>query len=628
MVNGWGWAGDAATFLSLTREQWLRSLTEHHASLWGQGPVGSQVAAWRAEYETMTSALRECCRALPDEAPGWGIAFEYELPLEGGRRPDVVVLAGSTLFVLEFKSKALPQQADLDQVRGYVRDLVDYHAGSHDLAHQAILVLEGAAHGFAGEVDNVQLCASEQVGHYLYAAHTDGVIDLESWLDAAYHPLPTLVEAARRIFRDEPLPHVRRALAAGIPETVEALGRIVDEAAESAGRVMAFVTGVPGAGKTLVGLRLVYERSETHGRATFLSGNGPLVQVLQDALQSKVFVRDLHAFIKTHALNQRPRTPDEHVIVFDEAQRAWDADYMLEKKRVARSEPELLVDIGERIDTWAALVGLVGEGQEIHSGEEGGLRQWGEAARPPKASERWTVHCPPKIAGEFPGLEVQTHERLDLTVTLRSRRAEHLHHWVHLVLEGSISLAARQAVRIHADAYPVYVTRDLDEARRYVRERFDGEPSKRTGLLASSHAKSLPAHGVDNAYMATSRMNVARWYNAPPGQPDASNALTQPVTEFSCQGLELDLPIVCWGEDYRWSGELWNLKPIRRRYQQEDPEQLLRNTYRVLLTRGRDGMVIWIPPVPQLDATEIALLGAGVRPIPDAETIADEAAAV
>lgn len=621
----WGWAGTVAEFLSTPADRWLASVSSHHQRLWHMPPAQSQVTAWQSEVRAMSEALRRCCSALPDEAPAWGVVFEYELPLEGGRRPDVVVLAGHSLVVLEFKSSPIPTQADLDQVRGYVRDLVDYHAASHDLAPHALLVLDSADNDFAGVIDGVVVTAPSGIDHYLYAARTNGSVDLSAWLDASYEPLPMLVDAARRIFRDEPLPHVKRALAAGIPETVELLGQLIDQTSDEEGRVLALVTGVPGAGKTLVGLRLVYERSESHGRATFLSGNGPLVQVLQDALQSRVFVRDLHAFIKTYALNQRRRTPDEHVIVFDEAQRAWDAKYMHAKKGVARSEPELLVEIGERIDSWAALVGLVGEGQEIYSGEEAGLAQWRSAALPPSANKSWTVHVPPRLEHAFEGLTVQTHERLDLTVSLRSRRAEHLHQWVQLVLEGSIPLAARQALRIQSDAYPMYVTRNLDEAISYVRARFVGEPAKRTGLLASSHAKILPRFGVDNGWQATRRLKVHKWFNAPPDDPEAGNALNDPVTEFQCQGLEVDLPILCWGEDYRWHHDGWSLTPIRRQYRQDDPNQLLRNSYRVLMTRGRDGLVIYLPPTDLLDATELTLLAAGVRHIPTPTELADAA---
>jgi hypothetical protein len=618
-MNGdpWGWAGSVGEFLSTPLEVCLTSLMSHHQRLWAAAPAQSQRHAWVAELTSMAACFRSCVVALPSAADDWSVVFEFELPLEGGRRPDVVVLAGRSLVVLEFKSTAVAAQADVDQVTGYVRDLADYHAGSHHLDSLGVVVLQTAAPTFASSSGDIVVTSPSGLERYLMDAASPGTVPLADWLVSPYRPLPTLIEAARRIFRDEPLPHVHSALAAGIPETVELLGAIVDACAAKNRRAFALVTGVPGAGKTLVGLRLVYERSERTGRATFLSGNGPLVTVLQDALKSRVFVRDLHAYIKTYALNGRRRVPEENVVVFDEAQRAWDSRYMDEKKGVAFSEPELLIRIGERIDDWAVFVGLVGEGQEIHSGEEAGIAQWRDALSPPTANESWTVHCPPKLMPEFEGLDVMTSERLDLTVSLRSRRAEDLHQWVRLLLEGSLALAARQAARVHEAKYPIYLTRDLDEARRYVRRRFEGEPDKRTGLLASSHAKRLEAHGVPNSFIATSRMNVARWYNAPPDHPESSNALQRPVTEFGCQGLELDLPIVCWGEDYQWLNEAWRLTPVRRRYPQDDPIQLLRNAYRVLLTRGRDGMVIFVPPEARFDATEIALLAAGVRHIPD-----------
>ncbi|HEX7094706.1 MAG TPA: DNA/RNA helicase domain-containing protein [Acidimicrobiales bacterium] len=163
--------------------------------------------------------------------------------------------------------------------------------------------------------------------------------------------------------------------------------------------------------------------------ATFLSGNGPLVEVLRDALRSKAFVRDLHAFIKTYGLSTR--VPHEHVIVFDEAQRAWDRGYMAFKHNVDRSEPELLIQVGERLPGWAALVGLVGDGQEIHAGEEAGIEQWREAASPPLATKIWRVHCPPRLADAFKGMDVTAHDVLDLTISLRSRRADRLHDWVY-----------------------------------------------------------------------------------------------------------------------------------------------------------------------------------------------------
>jgi hypothetical protein len=415
---------------------------------------------------------------------------------------------------------------------------------------------------------------------------------------------------------------VKRALAAGLPETVKLLARLTEGAAEGGERLLAFVAGVPGAGKTHVGLRLVYERSNEAGRGTFLSGNGPLVAVLQDALRSRVFVRDLHAFIRTYGINKTTEAPREHGLVFDEAQRAWDRHYHGTQRQVDASEPELLVQISERVPEWSALVGLVGDGQEIHSGEEAGLGKWRDAARPPNATRPWKVHCPPRLASTFIDPPVQAHELLDRKVSLRNRRAERFHDWVALLLGGVIPEAGGRAFPIQADGFPIYLTRVLDEAKEYVRDRYVGQPGKRYGLLASSHAKGLDRFGVNNSYMATSRMNIAKWYNAPADDQRSCCALVQPVTEFGCQGLELDLPILCWGPDVMWRNGEWQLSPVRRRYPQTDPSQLLINTYRVLLTRGRDGVVIWVPPMPVLHETEHILLAAGVRGIPAGLSIA------
>jgi len=502
MSEPWGWASSVGEFLSTPKERWLQALADHHLRLLHMPPADSQIRAWKEEHDIVFDALKLCVVSDGTVKDRWSVAFEYELPLEGGRRPDVVVLAGGSVNVLEFKSKRQWSQPDVDQTIGYVRDLHDYHSGTANRPCAGLLVLAGARQPIAEIRDGIPVGDPTSIPQYLMKFETDGSHDLESWLNSDYQPLPTLVEAARKIFRNEPLPHVKTALSAGIPEALEVLGKIVDESARSKSRAVAFVTGVPGAGKTLVGLRLVHERTELHGRATFLSGNGPLVQVLQDALASKVFVRDLHQFIKTYALNMKPKTPVEHVVVFDEAQRAWDEDYMFEKKSVRRSEPSLLLEIGSRIEDWSTLVGLVGEGQEIHSGEEAGLAQWNEAVIE-HGADRWAVHCSPRVAHEFPGSRVQAHNELDLTISLRSRRAEDIHQWVRHLLEGSIEPANRLARKIQADHFPLYMTRSLETAKQYARNRYLDEPDRRFGLLASSHAKNLPRFGINNDFQST-----------------------------------------------------------------------------------------------------------------------------
>lgn len=566
--------------------------------------------AWREEHSILDSQLSAVFSQIP-AAADWGIVFEFELPLEGGRRPDVVILAGSAIVVLEFKSQPIAYQAWIDQVDAYARDLSEYHAASHGVPVHAILVLGGAT--VDDQRSRTLILGPSQLANHLIERSRPGSIELKGWLEAPYTPLPTLVAAARRIFKHEPLPNIRRALSEGIPQTVELLVALANQAEARSKRMLILLTGVPGSGKTLAGIRLVYERSDTTGKALFLSGNGPLVKVLQNALKSVVFVRDLHAFVRTYGIGSR--VPRENILVFDEAQRAWDEKYMHTKRGVQKSEPELLLKIGERVPGWTTLVGLIGEGQSIHSGEEGGLTQWRSALNAKSRTEPWELHCPPGLVTEFSGIDAVPHAELDLTASLRTRKAYHLHDWVSLLLNGCLELAAQQSGKVDRRGYPIYLTRNLEEAKRYARDRYAGEEEARFGLLTSSRARILPQFGIDNSFMATSHMNVGRWFNAAASDTDSCCALLQPVTEFGCQGLELDLPIVCWGEDYRWEGQGWHLSPGRSRYKQDNPEQLLRNAYRVLLTRGRDGMVIFVPPVAQLEETASALLRAGIDPL-------------
>ena len=241
MSDTWGWSGTISDFLSTPQESWLQSLEDHHLRLWNFNSSNSQRVAWVDEHKVMTAALKSCLNAAASEVSTWSLVFEYELPMEGGRRPDVIVFTGAAFVVIEFKSAPLINQGDIDQTMGYVRDLCDYHAGSADLAHFGILVLTGASPTFAKLVDETPVVGGSSLHQYLFSAHQEGTVDLDAWLNSPYRPLPTLVEAARRIFRDEPLPHIHTAIAAGIPETVELLGQIVDKTSDESSRSLAFV---------------------------------------------------------------------------------------------------------------------------------------------------------------------------------------------------------------------------------------------------------------------------------------------------------------------------------------------------------------------------------------------------
>ncbi|SOY39577.1 DNA/RNA helicase domain-containing protein [Cupriavidus taiwanensis] len=619
-IGSCGWFGTIDAFLNTkASSEWLQHLCDHHLACMNSSADESQVLAWKNSYVALTAVLQQVLCHRPS-AGEWSIIFEYELPRERGRRPDVIILTRSVVLVLEFKDFGQVFETHVDQVRAYARDLRHYHAASHHNLVKPILVLTKATN-LLNERDDATVVAPDQLSAVLVcsADMLGPAIEPRAWVQADYAPLPSLVSAARRIFEHEPLPQIRRAQSAGIPETIATLVDIAKQAQARGERHLALVTGVPGAGKTLVGLQFVYanhfQDADAERSAVFLSGNGPLVKVLQHALKSTIFVQDVHGFLKQYG-GQNGRVPEEHIWVYDEAQRAWDAQRVNEKRGHATSEPEDFLRIGERMNSWAFMVGLIGEGQEIHLGEEAGLTQWNHAIA--NMSQPWIVHCPSKVSHLFAAAgRVETSGNLDLTNTLRSHLADDVQLWVRHLLEGDLAAAARAAQRVTRDGFDIYVTRSLQIAKDYVTQRYLGNQEKRYGLIASSKAKNLPEWDIQNGYNFTKNLREGQWYNDPPHSRLSCCQLRDVATEFACQGLELDFPIVGWGSDLLWRGAAW-ASPPQRRSSARDPHQLRINSYRVLLTRGRDGFIVFVPPESTMDSTYEALVTAGLRALIEA----------
>lgn len=613
MIAGqtWGWAGSVSEFDRLSEDAHLAELTEHHLACCHERPSRSQVDAWRDTHKVLSFALAEA--SVSNSVTGeWWLVFEYELPRERGRRPDVVLLAGKHVVVLEFKQQAVPERAFVDQVEAYGRDLADYHEASHDREVTPLLVLTGADRSF-GRVAGVETTSGADLAAALLEAtgRAGAPVLPEMWLNSDYAPLPSLVRAARMIFNHEPLPRIRRAESLGVNDAVEELRSVAEKAIIEHGMHLALVTGVPGAGKTLVGLQFVYEShfvAEDGQEAIFLSGNGPLVQVLQYTLsressEAKVFVRDVHGFLKRYG-GMSERVPHEHIWVYDEAQRAWDLDHVQEKGRSNFSEPEDFLRIGLKHGDWALMVGLIGEGQEIHVGEEAGLVQWNQAIA--ASPHQWTVHCPTHVAPLFPAAAFTvSNERLNLNRTLRSHRAEDVHEWVAQLLAGNVHDAETLSRNLHVAGFDMLVTRDVEAARVYARRRYESNVEARYGLLVSSQARLAEQGFHDNFYL-----KPGPWFSDGPESRGSCCALEIAATEFQCQGLELDMPIVGWGNDLTWNGVAWLERAnVRRRV--HDPLQITKNAYRVLLTRGRDGFVVVVPPLCELDPVHDVLVAAG-----------------
>ncbi|KUG19725.1 hypothetical protein ASZ90_010528 [hydrocarbon metagenome] len=606
----------------------------------------SQEIAWSGSIAVMQQQFRRLLD-LNAEAADYSVILEYELPREGGRRPDAVLLGTGFIAVLEFKDKKHTKTSDIDQAVAYARDLRNYHSESHTAALYPILIPTksnadpvympsvriASPHCLADEIDAIS------------RVHKGPQIDAESWAEGEYEPLLTLIEATYRLFNSQPLPQIRSAKSANIPETVKHIIDICYEASQTDTRHLVLLTGAPGAGKTLVGLQLAHTpeiqdlRVECDTRrkgapAVFLSGNGPLVDVLQDALKQKSgerapLVKGIRAYLKYHHSERPQSIPPEHILIFDEAQRAWSSDLVYKNHKVEASEPDLLLSVAEKIPEWSVILALIGEGQEIYQGEEGGIQQWVDALSKGD-TVTWHIHCPPHLKDAFIATTSSCSDDplLHLDISLRTHQAEMLHTWVALLLKNpldNLNALQRMASEITASGYPLYITDSLDAAKAYVRERY-ADSDKRFGLLASRYAGGLQQIGIDNKqYRGRENrhksLNYIRWFNANPHEPESCCSLSRPATEFECQGLEVDFPVLVWGDDYTFDGEHWNAK-MRTTARIKDVRTIRMNAYRVLMTRGRDGLCVYIPTahsefLDKLSGTKQLLTSAGMRELSD-----------
>lgn len=594
------WSGTAKDFLNTSDQDLLTALT--HAQRETGAP---QLYAWRNSIEELRAALNSCQPEVQD----CGLVLEYELPRSGGRRPDLIFLNNGIVLVIEFKNRLLPEPSDLDQVLGYRRDLSEYHVGCRGKELRPVLIPLGYV-GPAYVEETVHVMApkdlrgliKELVGH-----PRSSIPNTSDWVRSSYESMPALVEAARLLFERNPLPRIRTAEAADIPRRVERMESCIREAIGRDERRLILLTGVPGSGKTLIGLQTAYSRN-LGTTPVMLSGNGPLVMVLQYILNSKEFVQPLKNHLRDVLVKNR-QDQIRRVVVFDEAQRAWDRDRVLAKHQgdLTASEPSLLLSIADRAPGGFAVVALMGEGQEIHAGEESGIKNWVDAVL---GASSWKVLGPSHLKDPFDRASIpyQTEDLFDLTVSLRSRKAGQIANWTEALLDGRLAEAGSLASELASIGYPIRISRNLDHIRRYLKERFDGVEAKRTGLIASSKFRKLGEYGV--VLPPQNFFYYGQWYEDPPTKPRSGSRLELAISEFGCQGLELDLPVLCWGPDLRWDGMKW-VSHLGKPRLVKNPHQLRLNAYRVLLTRGRDGMLVFIPPLVEMDSTFLALGQAG-----------------
>ncbi len=622
--------------------------------------------AWEAQARILHTALATAPAA-------WRVLFEYDL-LRLEKRIDAVVLTDRAILVLEFKDRAEAfEPRHLRDTEDYALDLYDFHAGSR--AHPVVPVLVATQaevphqpppllwHGVTPV-----LCANgATLGDLIGGVHRAiglpaAPLAIDSWEAQPYRPVPNVLEAATLLFRRNSVAEIAeaRADAANLRQTTAAIEAAIGAARAGSRHLVVFVTGIPGAGKTLCGLNVVFGALREHG-AAFLTGNVPLVTVLREALarnaapqggrareravaEARTALQNVHRFLETYVL-QPDHRPESRVIVFDEAQRAWDAaqatrDTQRRVSRLTASEPEHTLEIMGRHADWAVVVALIGQGQEINTGEAG-LAEWGRVIA---ANPRWRAVAAPRVLraaepaqqladGPQPWLALD--ERLDLAVPMRSVRETAGAAWVQAVLDDDPAEARRIAAG--AGALPFLLTRDLNDMRRGLRRMARG--LRRAGLVASAGARRLRAEGL-----GVQVAEVADWFLNTWPDVRGSESLETFATEYDCQGLELDLVGLAWDGDFlrgpagwvprRFAGSRW--QAVRN----AEEQRFIRNTYRVLLTRARYETIIWVPrgsaggawhdatrDSAQYDAIAGYLLACGARPLPAApEPAAAEAA--
>jgi hypothetical protein len=592
-----------------------------------------QNRAWQDEIEILRTALADYA--------GW-LYLEFDVPRLGSRI-DAVVISGPAIFPLEFKcGEREYRRADFEQAWDYALDLKNFHQASHQAPICPVLIATDADQSdetwpppHADDVRPPIRCNAGDLGRVLrhgltLVAGKTAAIDGPAWGGSPYEPTPTIIEAARALYARHSVEAISRhdAGATNLKVTSAGVEEVIERSRAHREKSIVFLTGVPGAGKTLVGLNVATRRRELgEARAVFLSGNGPLVSVLQEALTKdefvrmkgkerkgairqkvKPFIQNIHHF-RDEGIRNPERVPYDHVAIFDEAQRAWThrklANFMKSRKGIRDfpvSEPHFLISYLDRHRDWAVVICLVGGGQEIHEGEAG-IALWLDTVR--TSFPGWRVCISPHLTdseyaaghaldGLADAVHVDLNPHLHLASSMRSFRSEKVSAFVKAVLDCDVD-RARDLLARFAARYPIAITRDLDRAKRWIRERARG--SERYGLVASSSAERLKPHAVD----VRVKVDPVQWFLNDAEHTRSSFYLEDAATEFQVQGLELDWICMTWDADLRLRRPgCWEYKSFRGKQWQnvkdDQRRRYLLNAYRVLLTRARQGMVIFVPP--------------------------------
>lgn len=588
-----------------------------------------QSDAWDNQIQELQRRLEEC------KMEG-DIIFEYDI-VRLGKRIDVILLIRHMVFSLEFKNgKNVFTAQDAQQAEDYALDIKNFHKESENLYVCPILIAtdapeykkeqsldcypDGQVHLQRENIETVIPKVQKLTGLY----GDDQELDFDKWFNSPYHPTPTIVAAAVEAYTTHDISEIANSEAGqdDIDACEKRIGEIIDYAQNNKKKCVCFVTGVPGAGKTLVGLDVVAKNLSKGDKnlSVYLSGNGPLVDVLREALKKSVrekgkvtretesainmLIQSSYYFKKDNA-NDSVGPTECNVLIFDEAQRVWNAEKMTKKHDknpfMSVSEPHLFYKIMDRHEDWAVMICLVGLGQDIYDGEVG-INEWFRCGM--EDFPHWEMFYSSLIFDQTEDkiIDRKTIENCDrchqvaelhLNTSIRSFRADKQSKFVDAVLDNKPEQAKAVYEEIK-EKYPVYITRDIQDAKCWARKQVRG--SQRCGVLACSSAQRLKPEGI---YVPTD-IDVKNWFLADSNDLRSSNMMEIVASEFKVQGLELDWAVVCWDADLRRKNDHeWDYYNFRgskwQHRKKEEQKRYLVNAYRVLLTRARQGMILFVP---------------------------------
>lgn len=588
-----GWSGSIQEFLHIEQHQFLNALQDSILDA-----SSSQIRAWIDSYQKIKEALCE----TPDIHAE--IIFEYQLLRGGGRRPDILLLVNDQLLVIECKSFNEVTSSEYMQASMYVRDLEHYHSAIQEKNIQVvgILLLTNALEARVLHKSDYNLLISsidglKRILKKAYDRNDEQLLSAQEFLQGLYQPTPSVIEAARAIIKNESLPRIRLLDSSNFEYVFQSIHTIIEQAKSNHEHHLVFITGEPGAGKTYLGLKLVHD----HDDSIYLSGNRPLVEVLQHTLNNKTFVQSLYNY-KTDYLNNRSALK-EHIIIFDEAQRAWDKERVNATYRSREtpaqvpnlSEPDIIMNIATKNKKWSVTVGLVGEGQEIYTGEERGLPLWNEAL----VNKQIIVHGKQEKQVFPHATQFYSSNKFHLNTSLRSHAALNYSDFVKSFIEGDFKTAAEIVPQLDTSRFHLRITQDLEKAKQTANQLYP-EDEKTIGVVCAKGLNKQKRVKVlyDDGKNRPSK--IVQFFNIPTS-PYYCRTLNYSITEFQSQGLEFDFSILQWDNDFYLKNGIW----IGQHFQADvsDPLQIKRNAYRVNLTRGRDGLIIYVPKMPDLEET-------------------------